>query len=194
MSLSGLKQLFLVGVLGVSLVGCSSTPTNEDTAASNAAAEQAAADAAAAEQAAADAAAAEAAAAAKAAAEAVPTNADGMTAAELFDALQGKVVNFEFDRSEVRSEFYDVIKLNADYMALNSDANITIEGHCDERGTREYNLALGERRANSVKNALVAEGVSPSRITVISYGEERPVNTAHNEVAWSKNRRAEFNY
>lgn len=199
MSLSGLKQLFLVGFLGVTLVGCSSTPTNEDNA-SNVAAEQAAADAAAAKQAAEQAAAeqaaadAAAAAAAKAAAEAVPTNADGMTAAELFAALQGKVVNFEFDRSEVRSEFYDVIKLNADYMALNSDANITIEGHCDERGTREYNLALGERRANSVKNALIAEGVSPSRITVISYGEERPVNTAHNDFAWSKNRRAEFNY
>ncbi|PLA74916.1 peptidoglycan-associated lipoprotein [Hydrogenovibrio sp. SC-1] len=185
MSLSGLKQLFLVGILGVSLVGCSSTPTNDETA-SNTSAAQAKADAEAAAQAKADAEAA--------AAAAVPTNAAGMTADELFAALQGKVVNFEFDRSEVRSEFYDVIKLNADYMALNSAANITIEGHCDERGTREYNLALGERRANAVKNALIAEGVSPSRINVISYGEERPVDAAHNETAWSKNRRAEFNY
>lgn len=193
MSLSGLKQLFLVGVLGASLVGCSSTPTNEE-AASSAASTQAS------EKQAADKAAAEAEAQAKAEAEAaaaaaaVPTNAAGMTADELFAALQGKVVNFEFDRSEVRSEFYDVIKLNADYMSLNSAANITIEGHCDERGTREYNLALGERRANAVKNALIAEGVSPSRINVISYGEERPVDAAHNETAWSKNRRAEFNY
>ncbi len=194
MSLSGLKQLFLVGILGVSLVGCSSTPTNDETA-SNTSAAQAKADAEAAAQAKAeDEAAAAAAAEAAAAAAAVPTNAEGMTAGELFDALQGKVVNFEFDRSEVRSEFYDVIKLNADYMALNSAANITIEGHCDERGTREYNLALGERRANAVKNALIAEGVSPSRINVISYGEERPVDAAHNETAWAKNRRAEFNY
>lgn len=189
MSLSGLKQLFLVGILGVSLVGCSSTPTNDETA-SNTSAAQAKADAEAAAQAKAE----DEAAAEVAAAAAVPTNAAGMTADELFSALQGKVVNFEFDRSEVRSEFYDVIKLNADYMALNSAANITIEGHCDERGTREYNLALGERRANAVKNALIAEGVSPSRINVISYGEERPVDAAHNETAWSKNRRAEFNY
>lgn len=192
MSLSGLKQLFLVGVLGASLVGCSSTPTNEETA-SSAASTQAS------EKQAAEKAAAEAEAQAKAEAEAeaaaaVPTNAAGMTADELFAALQGKVVNFEFDRSEVRSEFYEVIKLNADYMSLNSAANITIEGHCDERGTREYNLALGERRANAVKNALIAEGVSPSRINVISYGEERPVDAAHNETAWAKNRRAEFNY
>lgn len=190
MSLSGLKQLFLVGVLGASIVGCSSTPTNEETA-SSAASTQAS------EKQAAEKAAAEAEAQAKAEAEAaaaVPTNAAGMTADELFAALQGKVVNFEFDRSEVRSEFYEVIKLNADYMSLNSAANITIEGHCDERGTREYNLALGERRANAVKNALIAEGVSPSRINVISYGEERPVDAAHNETAWAKNRRAEFNY
>ncbi|NCN44202.1 MAG: peptidoglycan-associated lipoprotein [Piscirickettsiaceae bacterium CG_4_9_14_3_um_filter_43_564] len=195
MSLSGLKQLFFVGILGVTLVGCSSTPSNEDSA-SSAAATQTNEDKAAAEAEAAKLAAEEAEAAklAEAEANAVPTNAAGMTADDLFAALQGKVVNFEFDRSEVRSEFYNVIKLNADYMALNSRANITIEGHCDERGTREYNLALGERRANAVKNALIAEGISPSRISVISYGEERPVDAAHNERAWSKNRRAEFNY
>lgn len=192
MSISALKQLFFVGLLGATLVGCSSTPTVEEKT-SDTAAMQAEADRAAAEQAAADAE-AERQAAAEAAANAVPTNADGLTADELYAALQGKVVNFEFDRSEVRSEFYDVIKLNADYLALNSKGIITIAGHCDERGTREYNLALGERRANAVKNALVAEGVSPSRINVISYGEERPVDMAHNEAAWTKNRRAEFNY
>lgn len=199
MSISALKQLFFVGLLGATLVGCSSTPTTEENT-SKASATQADAEKAAAEQAAADRAQAEAEAAAErqaaaeAAANAVPTNADGLTADELYAALQGKVVNFEFDRSEVRSGFYEVIKLNADYLALNSSSIITIAGHCDERGTREYNLALGERRANAVKNALIAEGVSPSRINVISYGEERPVDMAHNENAWTKNRRAEFNY
>ena len=120
--------------------------------------------------------------------------AKGKTAEDLYAALQGKVVNFEFDRSEVQSQFYDVVKMNADYMALNDSAMVTVKGYCDERGTREYNLALGERRANAVKNALIAEGVSPSRINVISFGEENPVDPAHNEAAWAKNRRAEFSY
>jgi peptidoglycan-associated lipoprotein len=104
------------------------------------------------------------------------------------------VVRFDFDRSEVKSEFYEVIQANARYMQADSSANVTISGHCDERGTREYNLALGERRAIAVKNALIAEGVADDRITVVSFGEDNPVDEAHNEQAWSKNRRAEFAY
>lgn len=187
MSTSGLKQLFLVGFLGLTLVGCSSTPTTEegDTGSTT---EQTSASAETETSSATDSN------AGSGADMAAATNAAGQTAEDLYAALQGKVVNFEFDRSEVQSQFYDVIKMNADYMALNDSAMVTVKGYCDERGTREYNLALGERRANAVKNALVAEGVSPSRINVISFGEENPVDPAHNEAAWAKNRRAEFSY
>lgn len=188
MSLSSLKQLFMVAFLGLTLVGCSSTPTTEGsddnattatTAGGGAETSTATTDNAT---------------AGSGTEVAEPTNSDGMTASQLLAALQGKVVNFAFDRSEVKPEFYNVVKMNADYMSLDTDAKLTIKGYCDERGTPEYNLALGERRANAVKDALVAQGISPSRITVISFGEENPVDSAHNEAAWAKNRRAEFSY
>ena len=124
----------------------------------------------------------------------VPTNANGLTADQLLAEIQGKVVHFDFDRTEVKENFYNLVKSNADYMVLDSSVSVTLKGYADERGTPEYNLALGERRANSVKNALIAEGVSPSRINVVSYGEENPVDMAHNRIAWSKNRRVEFSY
>lgn len=117
-----------------------------------------------------------------------------MTNAELKAMLNGKVVYFDYDRSDIRSEFYQIIKLNAKYLNNNPNAQVTVAGHCDERGSREYNLALGERRALSVKNALVVEGVNPSRINVVSFGEDMPAMEGHSESAWSKNRRAEFNY
>lgn len=117
-----------------------------------------------------------------------------MTNEQLKAMLSGKVVYFDYDRSDVRSEFYDIIKLNAEYLNNNPNASVTIAGHCDERGSREYNLALGERRGNSVKNALVVEGVNPNRINVISFGEDMPAVEGHTEAAWAKNRRAEFNY
>ncbi|MDG4812913.1 peptidoglycan-associated lipoprotein Pal [Hydrogenovibrio sp. 3SP14C1] len=187
MSTSGLKQLFLVGFLGLTLVGCSSTPTNEE-ADSGSTAEQTSGTTGTETSSATDSN------AGSGDDMAAATNSAGQTAEDLYAALQGKVVNFEFDRSEVQAQFYDVVKMNADYMALNSSAMVTVKGYCDERGTREYNLALGERRANAVKNALIAEGVSPSRINVISFGEENPVDPAHNKAAWAKNRRAEFSY
>ena len=185
MSLTQLKQFFVVGFLGFVLVGCSSTPTAEETQAAEAQAIAAKAEA--------DAKAAEVK-AAEDAALAAQEAAAAQKASDLFAALQGKVVNFDFDRSEVKSEFYSVVKMNADYLAMNASATVTIKGYCDERGTREYNLALGERRANAVKNALIAEGVSPSRINTISYGEENPIAMGQNEAAWSQNRRAEFSY
>jgi len=83
-----------------------------------------------------------------------------------------------------------ILKGNADLLKKYHNVKIQIEGHCDERGTVEYNLALGERRANSTRTYLVSIGVSPERISTISYGKERPLDPAHNEEAWAKNRRA----
>ncbi len=194
MTTSILRNLFVVAFLSIALSACSSKPVASDDAAAKATKENA--DAKAAKEsmdakAASDAVAAQAAADAKAA---QPTNAAGQTADEIFASIQGKVVNFPFNRSDIAASFYPVIKQNADYMSLNTAAMVTVKGYCDDRGTREYNLALGERRANAVKNALIAEGVSPSRITVVSFGEEDPIDPANNELAWAKNRRAEFSY
>ncbi len=122
------------------------------------------------------------------------TNIENMTLDELKAFVAGKVVNFEFDRSEILQEDYEVVRANALIMTKDTNATVTIGGHCDERGSREYNLALGERRGNAVRDALIAEGIAASRIDVISYGEDSPVDAAHNEAAWAKNRRAEFNY
>ena len=203
MSTSALKQLFLVAFLGLTLVGCSSTPATEEGGDSASASSAEGKDAASDEGAEGKDEASDEGAEGKDAgvganmaesSAAAAKNASGMTADEILAMIQGKVVSFDFDRAEVKSDFYELIKMHADYMALNTSATLTIQGHCDERGTKEYNLALGERRANAVKNALIAEGVSPGRINTISFGEENPVDVAHNEMAWAKNRRAEFVY
>ncbi|HEU5047501.1 MAG TPA: peptidoglycan-associated lipoprotein Pal [Rickettsiales bacterium] len=99
-------------------------------------------------------------------------------------------VFFAFDSSVVDSDGQTTLQKQADYLKAHSGMNVTIEGHCDERGTREYNLALGERRANAAKNYLVSLGVSASRIQTISYGKERPAVIGDDESAWSQNRRA----
>lgn len=187
MSASSLKQLFLVAFLGLTLVGCSSTPSKDESA------DQSTATTASGDGAAASGQGQTATSGATKEAVAEPT-VDGKTASQLLAALQGQMVHFDFDRSEIKPEFYDIIKMNADYMSLDTNAKVTIKGYCDERGTPEYNLALGERRADAVKNALIAQGVSPSRINVISYGEENPIDAGHTEAAWSKNRRAVFSY
>ena len=103
-------------------------------------------------------------------------------------------VYFDFDKSEIRPEFVDLLRAHAAYLAENPSAVVMIEGHCDERGSREYNIGLGERRANAVKRFLEAEGVDPAQINTISYGEERPEVLGHNEAAWSRNRRAVLVY
>ena len=118
----------------------------------------------------------------------------GPTAEEILSSIEGKTVNFEFDQAEVQPYFNELIKVNVNYMELVESAMITLSGHADERGTPEYNLALGERRANAVKNALMVEGISPERISIISFGEEKPIDVDHNEAAWEKNRRVEFFY
>jgi len=108
--------------------------------------------------------------------------------------LSKRVIYFDFDKSDIKDEFRDIINAHAEYLATNQGVNITIEGHTDERGTREYNIALGERRANAVKRMLTLQGVSASQIRVISYGEERPAALGHDESAWSLNRRAIIDY
>jgi peptidoglycan-associated lipoprotein len=100
----------------------------------------------------------------------------------------GDRVFFAFDRSDISSEGQQTLQRQADWLKRYPNVVVRIEGHCDDRGTREYNLALGERRANAVKDVLIAEGVSPSRVSTISYGKERPIVLGDNEEAWAQNR------
>ena len=103
-----------------------------------------------------------------------------------------KDVFFEFDRYDVRAGDARILDGNAAWLKSNDNNLVLIEGHCDERGTNEYNLALGERRAKSTMNYLVSQGIQANRITIISYGKERPVCSEKNESCWQKNRRAHF--
>lgn len=99
-------------------------------------------------------------------------------------------VFFGFDKSNLCPEAIKVLKVQAEYLKANPEKQIVIEGHTDDRGTREYNLALGERRAVAVKNYLISRGIDADRIRVISYGKERPAVVGANEAAWAQNRRA----
>lgn len=108
--------------------------------------------------------------------------------------LEQTVVFFGYDRAEIRPEFKDVLNAHAEYLRENPSAQMTLEGHCDERGTVEYNLALGERRANTVKRYLIVQGVNPSQLESVSFGEERPAMLGSSAASWSKNRRAEIKY
>jgi len=103
-----------------------------------------------------------------------------------------EIVYFDYDKSELRPEFEATIRRNFAWMQENPGVRIQLEGHCDERGTNEYNLALGERRARTVYDYLVRLGATPQQLTMISFGEERPVASGSNESAWSQNRRVEF--
>lgn len=107
-------------------------------------------------------------------------------------ALTNNIVYFDYDSSAIKAEYGSVIDAYSKYLSANPVAKVRIEGHTDERGSREYNVALGERRANAVKDALTAQGVAPAQISVISYGEERPAAEGHDESAWSQNRRAQI--
>lgn len=101
-------------------------------------------------------------------------------------------IYFDFDKSDLKPETQEALKSKAEWLRKNPGESVIIEGHCDERGTNEYNLALGDRRAQSAKNFLNDLGIAKSRLTTISYGEERPADPRQNETAWSKNRRAHF--
>jgi peptidoglycan-associated lipoprotein len=105
--------------------------------------------------------------------------------------MQGRdVIYFDTDKFDIDSEDQAALRQQAQYLQQYPNVRATVEGHCDERGTREYNLALGERRANAAKNYLVSLGVGADRVTTVSYGKERPVAVGSNEQAWARNRRA----
>ena len=108
--------------------------------------------------------------------------------------LRQRVVYFDLDRTEIKPEFQAQIACHAEYLRQFPEARVSLEGNADERGSREYNLGLGERRGNAVQGALSAAGASSSQLNVVSYGEERPVCREHNEGCWSKNRRVEIVY
>jgi len=108
--------------------------------------------------------------------------------------LSKRSVYFDFDSNAVKDEFRPVVQAHSRYMVDKKDSKIRIEGNCDERGSREYNLALGQRRAESVKKTMTVLGVAESRIETVSFGEEKPVNTGHDEAAWAQNRRADIKY
>ncbi len=108
--------------------------------------------------------------------------------------LAERLVYFDFDRDEVKPEYMPMLEAHARYLAENPGARMRLEGHTDERGTRDYNLALGERRAQSVRRVLNLNGAADDQLEVISYGEEMPVAFQQNEEAWAKNRRVELVY
>lgn len=108
------------------------------------------------------------------------------------EVLEPRIIHFEFDRYDLDAEARAILDELGTWLLENSDFGVVIEGHCDERGTDEYNLALGERRAKAARDYLVAMGVGADRVGTISYGEERPLDRGNNEEAWARNRRAEF--
>ena len=111
---------------------------------------------------------------------------------EVFESSLLKPIHFDYDKYDIRPVDTEILKGNSAFLKKFPNMKIQIEGHCDERGTNEYNLALGERRANSTKKYLISLGIAAARISTISYGEEKPLDPAHNEEAWGKNRRAHF--
>jgi peptidoglycan-associated lipoprotein len=120
----------------------------------------------------------------------IQEEAEGIAAAR--NMFLSEDIFFEFDSAVLLAEAQEILRKKAEWLINNAEARATIEGHCDERGTSEYNLALGDRRAESAKSFLMDLGVQGSQLSCISYGEERPVDPGHNEKAWAKNRRGHF--
>ena len=108
--------------------------------------------------------------------------------------LATRIVYFDFDSAVIKGQGVDVVAAHAKYLAGSPQARVRLEGNTDERGSREYNIGLGDRRAQSVRRALLLQGVSEGQITTVSYGEERPADPGHDEAAWAKNRRVEIVY
>ncbi len=104
------------------------------------------------------------------------------------------IVYFDFDSATVRADSRPVVEAQARFLTRNPNASVILEGHTDERGTREYNIGLGDRRANSVRQLLIASGVSPRQLQTVSYGEERPAALGRDETSYARNRRVEFSY
>lgn len=125
------------------------------------------------------------------------TSGDKLTVKSLNDPnspLSQRVLYFELDSSEIKEIDRDIITVHAEFLAANPEISIVLEGHADERGSREYNIALGEKRAKAVKRIMTLQGVTDKQIQVISFGEERPVALGHDEAAWNLNRRVEILY
>lgn len=108
--------------------------------------------------------------------------------------LSQRILYFDLDSSQIKEEDREIITTHAEFLATHADITIVLEGHADERGSREYNIALGEKRAKSVKQLMTLQGVAESQIQVISFGEERPVALGHDSSAWNLNRRVEILY
>ena len=106
--------------------------------------------------------------------------------------FENELIHFDFDKSNIKPEAEVILKRKAEFLNKFPATKVVIEGHCDERGTEEYNLALGDRRASSAKKFLVNLGIDGARLKTISYGEEKPLDPGHNEAAWAKNRRCQF--
>jgi len=111
---------------------------------------------------------------------------------EILESSLLKDIYFDFDKYDIRSQDAETLKQNASLLTKYPNLKIQVEGHCDERGTTEYNLALGERRASAAKRYLTSLGIPSDRVSIISYGKERPFDPGHTEEAWAKNRRAHF--
>jgi peptidoglycan-associated lipoprotein len=122
--------------------------------------------------------------------EAAAREADAREAAKM--AFVNENIYFAFDSSVLSDQAQQILNSKADYLRTNPDITITVEGHCDDRGTNAYNMVLGERRAKSVKIFLANLGIGTNRLKTVSYGEERPIATRHDEASWAKNRRAQF--
>ncbi len=126
--------------------------------------------------------------------EAVELSAEELMVQEYSEAILETTILFDFDNSMIKPEFTPILDAHARFLVANPEKSLTVEGHADEKGTPEYNIALGERRAVAVATYLESMGVAASQISVVSYGEEKPVNFGHNEEAWADNRRAELAY
>jgi peptidoglycan-associated lipoprotein len=121
-----------------------------------------------------------------------------MTAMELLEEtdseLANRIIYFEYDSAKLSSESIAILETHGNFIAGNGEVTVRLEGHGDERGSREYNIALGDRRAQSVRRVLLFQGASSDQVETVSYGEEKPMELGHDEAAWSKNRRVELIY
>ena len=198
MMLSRKTQIFAAILLATSLAACTTTKKVEDDAAAQAAT-QAAADKAAAERAAAAAETAKANAASTSNDLSSQALADAQSAAaqkanDIAGQLGIKTFNFAYDSNTIADKDYPALKAHAFYLSKNPSARVRVEGNTDERGTREYNMALGERRAKAVAVFLTSNGAKANQLDVISYGEEKPVASGESEEAWAQNRRVDLDY
>lgn len=129
---------------------------------------------------------------------ATPIAEDDLTAAEMLEqsdtALANRTIYFEFDSANLTDESLNILEVHGNFIADNGNVHVRLEGHADERGSREYNIGLGDRRAQSVRRVLLVQGASSDQIETVSYGEEQPVASGHDEDAWAKNRRVELIY